>query len=134
MSRWFRARRSNLRRLSRRAPRRRPQSEWGMAGRHRRRVRRAIWIGAAGGVVLVAGAGGWFFALRDTSGQVELARPPAPKCASAKLPGDLGRLAWVSKGRLLLFDMDTCRRRTLVPTGATSPVRFPPAPRAVPLG
>ena len=50
-----------------------------------------------------------------------------PSCPSTRLAGgdaQLGTVAWVDGGALLLLDLDTCEERTLVQVGAAPPVRF----------
>ena len=50
-----------------------------------------------------------------------------PSCPSTRLAGgdaQLGTVAWVDGGALLLLDLDTCEERTLVQVGAVPPVRF----------
>ena len=50
-----------------------------------------------------------------------------PQCPSTRLAGgdaQLGTVAWVDGGALLLLDLDTCEERTLVQVGAAPPVRF----------
>ncbi|MFN2543825.1 MAG: WD40 repeat domain-containing protein [Actinomycetota bacterium] len=122
MSRWFRRRRG-ARALYGGSPLRR--AEWGMAGRYRRRVQRAVAAGIIAGV-LGAGAGAWFLFIRDGGSPPSIGKPHRPRCPSARLPGHLGRLAWVDAGKLQLLDLDTCRRTTLVRRGASRPVRFGP--------
>ena len=103
-----------------------------MAGRHRRRVRRAAIAGGVAGV-LVLGAGAWFVFFRDQGEQVVAARHRA-RCASARVAGRIGELAWVDHGRLVLRDLDTCRTTTLVRRGAARPVRFDPQGHLVGFG
>ena len=48
-------------------------------------------------------------------------------CPSTRLAGgdaQLGTVAWVDGGALLLLDLDTCEERTLVQVGAVPPVRL----------
>jgi Tol biopolymer transport system component len=87
------------------------------------------------GLVVVAGAGvaAWFVFFRG-GGKPAPIESPAPRCASAELPGHLGKVAWVVHGRLDLVDLDTCARRTLVRTGASGPVRFSPDGRWIAYG
>jgi dipeptidyl aminopeptidase/acylaminoacyl peptidase len=60
----------------------------------------------------------------------------SPTCASARAAGSspLGTLAWIDGDSLMLFDLDSCARRTLVPQRATPPVRFSPDGRWVGFG
>ena len=52
--------------------------------------------------------------------------PKAPACPTARVAEStrLGALAWVRDGVLSLLNLDSCKERTLVQTGATPPVRF----------
>ena len=122
MSRWTKIRprtgrhvhRSNLARL-----------EWGSAGRHRRRFRRGL---IAGGVIvlLAAAAAAWFLFFRGNGGSPAPQESPQPACASARLPGHLGTIAWIAGGKLQVRNLDTCSQTTLVSASAEAPVRFSP--------
>jgi hypothetical protein len=52
--------------------------------------------------------------------------PMAPACPTARVAGStrLGELAWVRDGVLFLLELESCKERTLVQTGAAPPVRF----------
>ena len=52
--------------------------------------------------------------------------PKALACPTAGVAGNarLGALAWVRDGVLSVVDLDSCKERTLVQTGAAPPVRF----------
>ena len=114
MSRWTKIRprtgrhvhRSNLARL-----------EWGSAGRHRRRFRRGL---IAGGVIvlLAAAAAAWFLFFRRNGGSPAPQESPQPACASARLPGHLGTIAWIAGGKLQVRNLDTCSQTTLVSASA----------------
>src|SRR5437016_5677357 len=104
MSRWTRLRGRPRRRQYARSPLSR--LEWGTAGRHRRRVRRGL-IGASVLVVLGAAAAAWLLWFRSSGGAAQPAPRAAPRCATARLPGRLGSIAWVERGKLQLVDLET---------------------------
>jgi WD40-like Beta Propeller Repeat len=123
MSRWTRIRPPTGRHVNVRSPLSR--LEWGTAGRHRRRVRRGL-IGGGIIVVLAAGAATWFFFFRGNGGSASPVQASQPACASARLPGHLGALAWIDDGKLMVRSLDSCAQRTLVSKDAAPPVRFSP--------
>jgi hypothetical protein len=78
-------------------------------------------------VVLVgAAAAGWLIWFRGSGGQAQPRHRAVPGCASARIPGRLGSIAWVANGRLDVENLDTCARSTLVTDGAAAPIRFSP--------
>src|SRR5437879_4209866 len=123
MSRWSRIRGGAGRRPFARGSALR-KFEWGSAGRHRRRNRRAL---VAGAVLAVAAIGGgvWLAFFRGGGGITPIAKPK-PKCATAALHGRLGTLAWLGQGKLHVFDLDRCKRSVPAAKGAAPPVRFSP--------
>jgi hypothetical protein len=123
MRKWSRIRRGAKRPFASRSTLRR--FEFGTAGRHRRRKRGALIAIGAVVVAAVAGGGVWFAFFRN-SGAASAPPKPEPKCASAKLHGKVGVLAWVAKGKLHVFDLDRCKRSVPVSKGVTPPVRFSP--------
>src|SRR5437588_10238193 len=105
MSRWTRLRPRTGRHLHVRSPLAR--LEWGTYGRRRRRLERGL---IAFAVLALVGAevASWFAFIRGNG----TSAPPSPKaepgCATAKLPGRLGQVAWVAGGRLQVQNLDTC--------------------------
>jgi hypothetical protein len=99
---------------------------------HGRWITKRRLIGAFAAVAVIGGAVAAAVFLPDwlESRSVEPTSSPTavvPQCPSTRLAGgdaQLGTVAWVDGGALLLLDLDTCEERTLVQVGATPPVRF----------
>ena len=76
-------------------------------------------------VVLLASVGGvWFAFVRHGGSSGNAAQRNRPACATARLHGRLGVLAWVTGGNLHELDLDRCRSTVAVDRGARPPVRF----------
>jgi Tol biopolymer transport system component len=131
MSHWTRIRPRTGRHLNVRSPLSR--LEWGTAGRHRRRVRRGLVAGAVV-ALLAAGAVVWFFFFRENGGSPTPTQASQPACASARLPGHLGAVAWIDGAKLVVRNLDTCATATLVSRDAAGPVRFSPDGRWIAYG
>ena len=107
----------------------------------RKAARRRLWLQVVAAFAFLALAGGAVFVVavvlpnkvRETGAPPT--RSPSPTITTrAPLPGcqttgftdweDMGTVAWVAGGELHVLDLPTCRERTLVPEGASPPVRF----------
>lgn len=101
-----------------------------MYARRRRRTRRVLGLLLllAGVVALIGTAAtlipSWLRSGPSTG--TPTPTPEAPACPTARVAGTtrLGALAWVRDGVLSVLDLDSCKERTLVRTGAAAPVRF----------
>jgi Tol biopolymer transport system component len=83
---------------------------------------------------VAAGAAVWFFLFRDNGGSATPTEASQPACASARLPGRLGAIAWIDGAKLVVRNLDTCTMTRLVSRGAAGPVRFSPDGRWIAYG
>jgi hypothetical protein len=62
--------------------------------------------------------------------------PGKPACPTARLPdaAQLGDVAWISAGSLMVIDLENCRQTVVVAKGAAPPVRFSPDGRWLAFG
>src|SRR6266508_54094 len=97
----------------------------------RKAARRRLWLQVVAAFAFLALAGGavYFVAVvlpmsvRETSAPPS--RSPTPTGTTRFTNWeDMGTVAWVTGGELRVLDLPTCRVRTVVPDGASPPVRF----------
>lgn len=100
-----------------------------MYAQRRRRTGRAVGVLLlTAGVAALIGAGATLIPSWLRSGSSTGTPTPTPKaraCPTARVAGStrLGALAWVRDGVLSVLELESCKERTLVQTGAAPPVR-----------